>query len=405
MGGILPRRKGIHYMQRERPLKVVIIGAGIGGLAAACALRQRGIEVEVYESAPALGEVGAGVQLGPNAVKVLNALGLAKDLEKCTFEPLNRIHLNWDDASLRAREPMRDHYLNIYGAPYRTAHRAALHRTLQEAIPAEHIHLGRTCVDVSTDSDTAIARFQDGSAVEADVIVGADGIRSNVRMSLFGASQPRFTKSVAWRGIIDIAHVPELVGPQGSPVRLDRRDHFSWFGPNGQVICYPIGDGSTLNIFAGHTSEHWVDESWSVPSSKDELLEAYGGWSEELLRMFEQVNHCHKWGIFDREPIPEWTQGRVTLLGDAAHPTMPNLAQGANMAIEDAYVLARNLEMELGNPEAGLKSYVAERQPRTRRITLESRLSFENSMVIPPAPPLDRRWIYGFDATQAVNGQ
>ena len=149
--------------------------------------------------------------------------------------------------------------------------------------------------------------------------------------------------------------------------------YFGWIGPVGHVICYPIGKGDTLNIFAGHVTDEWVEESWSVPSSQEELLAAYEGWNEALLGMFRNVHHVYKWGIYDRDPLPEWTRGRVTLLGDAAHPTMPTLAQGGNMAIEDGIVLARNLDRHSDDVHAGLKAYVAERQPRTARVTLQSR--------------------------------
>lgn len=382
---------------QDRPLKVVIIGAGMGGLAAACALRQRGIDAKVYERAPSLGEVGAGVQLGPNSVKVMNALGLEKALKARGFQPDNKLTLNWDDATVRQSESMRE-YAARFGSIYITIHRADLHRIFVEHLGEDNIHLGRTCIGTDTVGDTGVARFADGAEVEADIVVGADGIRSIIRKQLFGDEKPRFTNSIAWRCLIDIKHAPEWVGPNGS-VRLDRNDHVSWYGPNGQVICYPIGDGTKLNIFAGHSSEAWLDESWAIPSSREELLTAYAGWNSALLGMFEHVDDCFKWGIFDRDPIPAWTSGRVTLLGDAAHPTMPNLAQGANMAIEDGYVLARNIDRHRSAPELALRSYVEQRQPRTARVTLQSRINFQNTMKIPPAPPLDRNWIFEFDAT------
>jgi salicylate hydroxylase len=383
----------------QRSLKVAVIGAGIGGLAAAGALQRRGMDVDVYETAPALGEVGAGLQLGPNAVKVLTALGFRDVLDKRAFEPTTRITLNWNDATVRNHDPIKQDYPAKFGAPYKTMYRPDLHRMLLDRLGEEHVHLGKTCIGAETRGDVAVAHFGDGDAIEADVIVGADGIRSKVREHLFGADAPRFTNSIAWRCLIDISHFPERVGPGGS-VHLDRTDYVSWYGPNGQVICYPIGDGTRLNIFAGHATDTWVEESWSVPSSREELLAAYSGWNEALLGVFEHVEHCYKWGIFDRQPTREWTVGRVTLLGDAAHPTMPNLAQGANMAIEDAYVITRSLEAERSDPVSALKRYVAERQPRTSRITIQSRVNFENSMKTPPAPPLDRTWIFSFDATK-----
>jgi salicylate hydroxylase len=281
-----------------------------------------------------------------------------------------------------------------------TAFRSDLHRMLREPLPESIIHLGKTCAGVKAVGDTGVASFADGTEVEADIVIGADGIRSTVRQVLFGAEAPRFTNSIAWRCIIDIAEVPKSVGPGGA-VDLQHGDYFSWYGPTGQVICYPIGDGSRLNIFAGRVSDAWVDESWAIPSSRAELIEDYRGWNPALLGMFEKVEHCYKWGIFDREPRTEWTRGRITLLGDAAHPTMPNLAQGANMAIEDAYVLARCLAQNADDVPAALASYVGERKPRTSQITLQSRENFERTLVIPPRPPIDRSWIFEFDATVA----
>jgi salicylate hydroxylase len=314
---------------------VVIIGAGIGGLAAACALRQRGLEVELHERATKLEEIGAGLQIGPNGVRVFRALGLGDELRRNAFEPINMVSLAFDDARLRFREPMKGPYAEKFGAPYMTAHRADIHTMLRGAIGDTPLRLGAHCVGADTVNGTAVARFADGSTAEADVVVGADGIRSAIRAQHFGADAPRFTEMMAWRAMVPMDCVPKHVGPGGS-VTLERGEYFGWVGPNGHVICYPIGGkGETLNIFGGHYSQQWVDESWSVPSNREELIAAKAGWNEALLDMFRHVEHVFKWGIYDRDPLPQWSDGRVTLLGDAAHPTMPTLAQGANMAIED----------------------------------------------------------------------
>jgi salicylate hydroxylase len=382
----------------QRPVRVVIIGAGIGGLAAAVALRQRGVEVQLYERSAKLEEVGAGIQVGPNAVKVLRALGLEDELRRNAFEPTNMVSLKWDDASLRYREPLKATAAATYGAPYMTAHRADLHGLLRAALPERIIELGANCVGAATVNGTAVARFADGSEVEGDAVIGADGIRSAIRAQLFGADQPRFTEMMCWRAMVPMACVPTRIGKVRS-VKLEQGEYFGWIGPNGHVICYPIGNGDTLNIFAGHVTREWVAESWSVASSRDELLAAYDGWNEALLSMYRHVANVFKWGIYDRDPLPEWTQGRVTLLGDAAHPTMPTLAQGGNMAIEDGYVLARNLARHDDIAKA-LQAYVAERQPRTSRVTLQSRQQFANNRKVPPPPFLDRSWIFAFDVTR-----
>ena len=382
----------------RRAKRIVIVGGGIGGLAAAVALHQRGFEVQICERSNKLEEVGAGLQVGPNAVKVLYALGLREALHRNAFQPTNMVSIKWDDASLRHRVPLKSVATEKYGAPYMTAHRAHIHDLLRDALPGDAIALGAACVGAATQGETAVARFADGCEIEADAVVGADGIRSAIRAQLFGADHPRFTEMMCWRAMVPMEHVPTRIGPGGS-VDLVHGEYFGWIGPNGHVICYPIGRGETLNIFAGHVTDQWVEESWSVPSSQEELLAAYEGWNEALIGMFRHVRHVFKWGIYDRDPVPEWTTGRVTLLGDAAHPTMPTLAQGGNMAIEDGYVLARSLARH-DDVHAALRAYVAERQPRTARVTLQSRQQFANNRKVPPPPFLDRTWIFTFDVTR-----
>lgn len=381
-------------------MKVAVIGAGIGGLAAVRALRQRGIEADVYENAPELGEVGAGLKLGPNGVKVLRALGFGEALARYTYSPSARITLNWDDSALRSRHELLDTFEARYGAPYVTAYRPDLHRMLLESVPADAVHLGRRCVDVRTGQVHATAIFDDGAEVTADYVIGADGIRSIVRAALLGEEPLLFTKSVAYRCLIDAKRVPDRVGP-GGMVPISPEDHTLWYGPGGQVLFYPIGDGSTINVYAGRTCEEWTATASSVPSSAEELLEEFAGWNGAMLAMLSEAEDVVKWGIFDRDPVPSWSKGRVTLLGDAAHPTMPNLAQGANMAIEDAYVLAKYLALHADQPAVALAEYERRRRERTARITLESRENFLRSMEIPPKAPKNRDWIFDHDATIA----
>ena len=388
----------------NRPYRVAIVGGGIGGLTAAVALHQRGFEVDVYERSPRLEEVGAGLQVGPNGVKVIRALGLWDQFSRFAFRPATQVSIKWDDASLRHRTPLKGVAERDYGAPHTTLHRAHLHELLRQQLPGRAVHLNSNCVGAMSTDDSAVARFADGLEVEADAVIGADGIRSAIRAHLFGADNPRFTEQMCWRCMVPMEKVPTRIGP-GLSVELARDDYHGWIGPNGHVICYPIGDGSMLNIFAGHVSEEWVEESWSAPSTQEELLDAYAGWNEALLEMFRNVRHVFKWGIYDRDPIPQWTKGRVTLLGDAAHPTMPTLAQGGNMAIEDGYVLGRNLDRYRDDIHAALRAYVAERQPRTARVTLQSREQFANNRKVPPPPFLDRTWIFTFDATKESEAQ
>jgi salicylate hydroxylase len=385
-----------------RPLRVAVIGAGIGGLAAACALRQHGCEVALHERAEELGEVGAGLQLGPNAVKVLRALGVEERLRPLACSPPNMISLAWDTAAERFREPFSAAIEAQFGAPYFTVHRADLHRLLLERLPDRCIHAGMTCTGVASTSHGAAAHFADGTEAEADVVVGADGIRSVVRRTLFGEQPARFTQQTAWRCIVPIECVPTQVGP-GRMVRVGRDDYVGWLGPTGHVICYPIRGGEFYNIFAGRVSEDWAEESWTIPSTLEALLGAYRGWNEALLGMLGKVERCFRWGIYDRDPLPQWTRGAVTLLGDAAHPMMPTLAQGAAITLEDAFALARNLSQH-DDPRAALAAYEAERRPRASKVQLQARRQFQNNRKVPAPPPLSRDWIFEHDATREPVG-
>lgn len=386
-----------------RSPRVIIVGGGIGGMTAALALHQRNIEVVVYEQAPALGEVGAGLQLGPNAVRVLNALGLERELLSVASEPEAFASVNWDDAGFRFREPFSPNYQAQFGARYLTAHRADVHRLLTDALPDRLVHLGARSVGADNTPGGAVARFDDGSEVDADVVVGADGVHSAVRAALFGADAPRFTRMMAWRCMVPIDCVPTEVGP-GDGVHLSRNEFVGWIGPNGHVICYPIRGGALYNIFAGHVTDEWVEESWSAPSTIDELLGAYAGWNDALLAMLAQTTQCFKWGIYDRDPLDHWTVGRVTLLGDAAHAMMPTLAQGAGQSIEDGYTLARLLDAERGDVVGALAAYDAERAAHAGRVQLQSRQQFLNNQKVPPPPPLSRDWIFAHDATRDSAG-
>ena len=381
-----------------RARRVAVIGAGIGGVAAACALRQHGCEVALHERADELGEVGAGLQLGPNAVKVLRALGIEEKLRPLACAPRTMISLAWDTAAERFREPFSAAIEAQFGAPYLTVHRADLHRLLLERLPPGIIHPGATCTDVGSTSRGAVARFAGGVEIEADIVVGADGIRSIVREKLFGEQPARFTQQTAWRCMVPIECVPTRVGPGGT-VQISRDDYAGWLGPTGHVICYPIRGGALYNIFAGHVSEDWAEESWTVPSTVEALLDAYRGWNDALLGMLGQVERCFHWGIYDRDPLPHWTSGAITLLGDAAHPMMPTLAQGAAITLEDAFALARNLAQH-DDPRTALSAYEAERRPRAGKVQLQARQQFQNNRKVPAPPPLSRDWIFGHDATR-----
>jgi salicylate hydroxylase len=380
----------------NRTLRIAIIGAGIGGLTAAAALHQRGFEVVVHERAPQLGEIGAGLQMAPNAVKVVCALGLEARFLALGAEPSVRLSLNWNDGSLRAREQMKGSMEQTYGARYCTVHRADLHRLLLSCLPASAVRTGVACVGAQTSGNVAVARFADGSEVEADLVIGADGIHSAVRTGLFGDIPAKFTNQVCWRMILPMAELAALADRM--PVPLDGSEYTGWLGPTGHVIFYPLRGGELLNIVAGHHTTEWTEESWSVRSTVEEMLAAYAGWNDGLLAVFARAQETYKWGIYDREPLPRWVDGRVTLLGDAAHPMMPTLAQGAAISMEDGVALARHIGDSSGDAQAALAAYERERQPRASQVQLQARQQFRNNLQVPAPPPMPVDWIYGHDA-------
>jgi len=383
-----------------RRARIIIIGAGIGGLAAAAALRQRGFEVALHEREAALGEVGAGLQLGPNAVKVLRGLGVEETIRRTACQPENWVSLKWDDATLRFRETLLGGRDAEYGAPYLTAHRADLHAALLSLVPESLVRLGARCIGVANTAAGAVARFADGSEAEGDVVIGADGVRSVVREALFGGDAPQFTGQVCWRAMLPIEAVPTDLGPGGS-VRVERHEYVGWLGPTGHVICYPIRGGRIYNIFAGLVAQDWAKEGWSAPSTPEAMLDAYAGWNDALLGMFRMASEVFKWGIHDRDPLPSWIRGRIALLGDAAHPMMPTLAQGAAISLEDGAALARTLAQHT-DLDAGLAAYDRERAPRAGRVQLQARTQFENNRKVPAPPPTDRGWIFAHDATTGM---
>lgn len=383
----------------SRKPRVALIGAGIGGLTAAIALRQRGVEVALYEQASELTELGAGLQVGPNAVKIYRALGLEAELRAIAGEPINALTLNWTDSLPLARGKMRGNMAAQFGAPYYTVHRGDMLRIVAQPVPDAILHRGKRCAGVANIGNTAVARFADGSEIEADIIVGCDGIRSKVRESLFGAAAPRQTGMECWRATVPVEKVTNRI--IGTGERFSTDDSVNWLGPVGRVVCYPICSGRVFNVFCGHVSGRWAEESWTVASSLNDVLDAYRGYHATLIELFHQADKAawFKWGVFDRDPLPRWTEGRVTLLGDAAHPMLPTLAQGAAMAVEDAYVLARAIATH-DEPGEALRRYEDERRDFTARTQLQAREQFELNLEVPPKPRASRDWLFAHDVTE-----
>jgi salicylate hydroxylase len=343
--------------------RVAIIGGGIGGATAACALAQAGLEVLVYEAAPELKEIGAGVALHPNAMRVLRMIGVEDAVRHVAGR--SEYAVTRDGRTGRAISTLsRAQQATVYGLAGATVHRADLLDVIAAALPANSVTLGKRCANVESHDDVAVARFDDGSEVEADIIVGADGIHSRVRAALFGPDDPTFTGKICYRSVV---RRDAVTGPAPAT------DNTQWLGPHGTIVLYPLRGNELINVVCHYDDEHYRHESWINECERQEVLDRYAGWHESLLRVFAAGDTWYKWALYDRDPIPRWTEGRVTILGDAAHPMLPYLGQGACQAIEDGAVLAAALTAEPDNPRRALERYDPTRRPRASRVVLAAR--------------------------------
>jgi salicylate hydroxylase len=341
--------------------KVAIVGAGIGGLCAALALLQRGIDVEVHEQASELKELGAGVQIGPNGTRVLHALGLKDALAAVAAVPAGKEIRLWNTGQTWKLFDLGASSVERYGHPYITVHRGDLHAALADAVrrvKPDAIRLGRKCIAIAPSAAAVEIRFADGGPVSAPIVVGADGVHSAVRASLFGADAPVFTGILAWRGLIPAEQLPASIA---------RDVGTNWVGPGGHVVHYPIRGGTVMNFVGLRERDDWQVESWTVRGSVEECANDFCGWHADIHAMIRSIEAPYKWALMARPPMPRWSCGRATLLGDACHPMLPFLAQGACMAIEDAFVLARCVERRRADPVAALAQYEAARLARTAK--------------------------------------
>lgn len=345
--------------------RIAIIGGGIGGLAAALAMERRGAEVTVYEQSPAHSEIGAGLNLTPNAIKALRSLGIEKEVTAIGSGSEFLTIRSWKSGRVISRM-RRGNFRKQFGAPNISVHRADLLDVLRGALRTTTIRLGARCVAVEPGERTAVARFADGSAIEADLVIGADGIHSAVRKSLFGADAPRFTGCICWRGMAPAATVP-----RGGDI--DMTEGTMWLGPHGHVVHYPVRRGELINIVAHIDSDAWTEESWTRECDVAEVIETYAEWHPALRRLYPCSPRWYKWALYDRDPPARWSRGRATLLGDSAHAMLPYLGQGAAMSIEDGCVLAAMVERHRDDLGAALAAYEEIRVPRATAAVLGSR--------------------------------
>jgi len=354
-----------------KPLRILIIGAGLGGLAAAAGLQKLGHLVSVFEQASNLGEIGAGIMLTPNAVRALDYVGALPEVRSRAVEPEMSYLRHYQTGEILGERQVEGAYQAEYGTPMYNIHRADLHHALASVVrsrdPAS-IQLDHAFEGLGERSDGIETWFGNGRRYPGDVVIGADGIRSAVRRVGLGIdSPPRFTNFVAWRGLTPLERLPK---------RLRGSSMTSWVSPDRHIIEYAVGD--LKNYVALALQPGWRSETWSTPSSIDEVLETFPDWHEDITTIIKATpsGGSYKFALFDHDPLPSWTRGRMTLLGDAAHAMLPLMAQGSAMAMEDAAVLSRAFEAA-GTPEEALARYEKARRDRTSWTQLQSRAARE----------------------------
>ncbi len=370
-----------------RPLSIAIIGAGMGGLAAAAALRRVGIDVTVYEQAAQFIRLGAGIQIGCNAMKVLRGLGLESRLREQSFYPRSWNNRDWRTGEVKFDMIFGEAAERKFGAPYLLAHRGDLHAALASAIPDQHVKLSHRLVGLDEINGGVRLAFANGALAVADAVIGADGVHSVVRDILFGASPVNFTGRIAYRTTYPAA----LLDGQ----KID--DCTKWWGEDRHIVIYYVKpDRSEIYFVTSQPEPDFRIESWSAKGDVKELRSAFEGFDRQVENVLAACPDVHKWAIVDRDSLARWADRNVTLLGDACHPMTPYMAQGAAMAIEDAAVLSRCLEgVERDGVSNAFRRFEATRKDRTARAQQTSRT---NTWL---REKTDTDWVYAYDAWTA----
>jgi salicylate hydroxylase len=387
-------------------LSLAIVGGGIGGLSAALSLLRAGVDLQVYERARTISEIGAGIAVSPNAARLLHRLGLAQALEATAVKPLAWHDRRWDDGRTLLCSPVAGVMEAAFGFPLYHMHRADLVNALARALPPERVHVGHALKTFVERGNQVEAEFENGAHIRLDALVGADGIHSVVRQGLFGPEQPRFTGCIAYRGLIPAERLAHL--------HLDRTAQL-WMGPGRHFVHAYVRPQQLVNFVAVIEQDAWTQESWTDRGEVADVLAAYAGWHPQVTGIIGAVDETFKWALFDRRPLPRWSVGRVTLLGDACHPMLPFKAQGAAQAIEDGATLAACLaDIDAADIPAAPRRYETLRLARTARVQGESEAN-KTRHHLPDGPAQQARdaemarggtdfsaeavaWLYGYDA-------
>jgi 2-polyprenyl-6-methoxyphenol hydroxylase-like FAD-dependent oxidoreductase len=377
-------------MPQRRDIKIAIVGAGIGGLAAAAALRRVGIEAEIYEQAEKFARIGAGIQQSPNAMKVHRGLGIEARLRDVAFAPVSSLNRDALTGAVTNDHPLGASVEARYGAPYLTLHRGDLHAALADIVPPDSLHKGRKLVRIAEEGARIALGFADGTEVSADAVIGADGVHSLVREHVGITDRPRFTGRVAYRTTFPAALLKSVdVGSSRT----------KWWGLDRHIVIYLVTAARDEVYFVTSQPERadWItQESWSAKGDVGELRAAFADFHPDVRAVLAAAPEVHKWGIFERDPLPTWRRGKVVLLGDSCHPMTPYMASGAAMALEDAVVLARCFE-ELADQsiEQVFDAYEASRKPRTSQVQVGSSANTWMRNATNPD------WLYGHDPWMA----
>jgi salicylate hydroxylase/6-hydroxynicotinate 3-monooxygenase len=362
---------------------IAIIGAGMGGLTLAAALHQRGIAARVYEQATRFVRLGAGIQMSPNAMRVLRGIGLEPRIRATAFQPHSWTNRDWDTGALTNELPLGAVAEAKYGAPYLLMHRGDLHEALVSAVPPEALLLGKKLVDLDWGDAGVALRFADGTSARADAVVAADGIHSRVRELWRGAERTNYTGRVAYRTTFPAALL------QGYPID----ECCKWWGPDRHIVIYYVtADRDEVYFVTSVPEPEFTVESWSATGDVGKLRSAFVGFHEQVQRVLHACPTVHKWAIVDRDPLPSWGEGSMRLLGDAGHPMTQYMAQGAATAMEDAVLLSRAIETSPADIAVAFARYEAVRKERTARIQGTSQQNTWMRQATDPA------WVYGYDA-------
>ena len=355
--------------------RIAIIGGGSGGLTAGIALQKAGFAPVIYERAPQFGEVGAGISLSPNAVKGLASIGLSDFLESTANEPLHQLLFHGLTGEI-LQDINRENCRGQYGGPYLQMHRADLMDGLVDAFGLSNCRLGRALTGLSQDESHVELRFEDGSSETADIVIGVDGLRSVIRDILFDTPEPEFSGHVAWRALIP----GDRLGP-----RATERTNVNHIGAGQNLVTYPVRGTDLVNLVALTRADGWVEESWNAKAEPSELAAIFKGWTDYVTDAIAAIgkDDLYRWGLFIRSPLKQWVKGRVALLGDAAHPMLPYMGQGASSAIEDGVVLGRCFAAS-ANPIEALGLYEKARVERAAFLQAESNLGGDRLQAMDP---------------------